>query len=261
MGDAAVGRLVVVGTGIRTVGQLTTEAIAWLRAADVVMHLVADPVAEELVLAWHPGTSHDLRVHYVEGRPRREAYDAMVEAIVDQVVAGKVVCAAFYGHPGVFARPTHEAVAAVRHLGARAEMLPAVSAEDCLFADLGVDPGDGTLSFEATNFVCFDHAADPTVHLVLWQVGLLGDWTHRNGRIVSANLQVLVDKLATWYPLHHEVVVYEAATSLGRSHREHRVPLCGLPDAAVTTASTLHVPPALPLSPDHAFGPRLLVTR
>jgi hypothetical protein len=33
-------------------------------------------------------------------------------------------------------------------------MLPAISAEDCLFADLGVDPADhGCPSYEATDFL------------------------------------------------------------------------------------------------------------
>ena len=77
----------------------------------------------------------------------------MADAIVAEVELGKTVCAVFYGHPGVFARPSHLAIERTRALGHRAEMLPAVSAEDCLFADLGVDPGDGCQSFEATNFV------------------------------------------------------------------------------------------------------------
>ena len=43
------GSLVVVGTGIRTVGQLTIEAVAWLRQADKVLYVVSDPVAEAML--------------------------------------------------------------------------------------------------------------------------------------------------------------------------------------------------------------------
>ena len=43
------GSLVVVGTGIRTVGHLTMEALAWMQRADEIIHLVADPVAEALI--------------------------------------------------------------------------------------------------------------------------------------------------------------------------------------------------------------------
>ena len=64
----------------------------------------------------------------------------MAEAILEPVRAGKRVCAAFYGHPGVFVLPSHDAISRARAEGFEATMLPGVSAEDCLVADLGVDP-------------------------------------------------------------------------------------------------------------------------
>jgi uncharacterized protein YabN with tetrapyrrole methylase and pyrophosphatase domain len=251
------GRLVVVGTGIRSVGQLTTEAIAWMKVADVVLHLVVDPVVEELLASWQTETHRTLRVHYADGRRRRDTYQDMTADIVAEVVAGRTVCVALYGHPGVFARPTHQAIRQLRELGYPAEMLPAVSAEDCLFADLGIDPGDGCQSFEATNFICFDHRADPTAHLVLWQIGSLGDWTYRAQRPRSPNLQVLVDKLATAYPLDHDLVLYEAAVTLGRPHRADHVPLAGLSDVPIAQGVTLYVPPAEPLRRDPTFYERV----
>ena len=51
------GSLVVIGTGIRTVGQLTIEAIAWMEIADSLLYVVADPVAEavmERACCWLP---------------------------------------------------------------------------------------------------------------------------------------------------------------------------------------------------------------
>jgi hypothetical protein len=251
------GRLVVVGTGIRTVGQLTVEAIAWLKAADRVFHLAADDVAEELIEAWQPGRASSLRRHYREGRPRREAYDAMVAEIAGAVRAGETVCAAFYGHPGVFAHPPHEVIAMLRAEGYRAEMLPGISAEDCLFADLGVDPAEGCHSYEATNFLTFDHVPDPTVHLVLWQVGMLGDWTHRRNRDLSANVALLVEKLAGWYPLDHVVVLYRASLEPASPHDEQRCALGELASARVTSASTLYVRPAVLRRHDEVFRERV----
>ena len=58
-------------------------------------------------------------------------------------------------------------------------MLPGVSAEDCLVADLGVDPGEhGWQSWEATGFLLRGFRPDPTAGLVLWQVDGIGklDW-------------------------------------------------------------------------------------
>ena len=51
------------------------------------------------------------------------------------------LCAVVYGHPGVFVYASHEAVRRCRLEGLPARMLPGISAEDCLLADLGVDPG------------------------------------------------------------------------------------------------------------------------
>ena len=43
------GSLVVVGTGIKTVGQMTPESIAWIEKADSVLYVVGDPIAEEAI--------------------------------------------------------------------------------------------------------------------------------------------------------------------------------------------------------------------
>ena len=82
-------------------------------------------------------------MYYGEGLERMHTYEAMVQHILAEVVASKRVVAAFYGHPGVCTYPTHESVRRARAAGLPARMLPAVSAEDCLFADLGVDPRTG----------------------------------------------------------------------------------------------------------------------
>ena len=42
-------QLIVAGTGIRTIGQMTMETLAWLRKADKVLHVVNDPVADYIV--------------------------------------------------------------------------------------------------------------------------------------------------------------------------------------------------------------------
>ena len=61
---ATVGSLIVVGTGIRAMGQLTTEAIAWMRRADRVLYVVADPIAEEVVRQLNPTGAESLAGFY-----------------------------------------------------------------------------------------------------------------------------------------------------------------------------------------------------
>ena len=114
------------------------------------LHVVADPRRRDLARVAEPERAL-AHVLYRAGVPRRRIYEEMAEEILDAVREGKRVCAVFYGHPGVYVQPSHEAVRRAREEGFEARMLPAVSAEDCLVADLGVDPGEqGWQSWEAT---------------------------------------------------------------------------------------------------------------
>jgi uncharacterized protein YabN with tetrapyrrole methylase and pyrophosphatase domain len=234
------GSLVVVGTGIGA-ARLTAEARAAIEGADEVLHLIPDPVSVRLVEQLNPH-SRSLGDCYVEGEHRRAAYARMVEAILERVRGGVRVCAAFYGHPGVFSLPPHEAVRRARDEGFEAEMLPGISAEDCLFADLGVDPAEaGCQSYEATRFLERRPAIEPRAALVLWQIGVVGS-AHHSAQPLAPRLGELVAHLGELYPDGHEVVVYEASSFPGVAPLIRPTPLAALA-AAVTPASTLYVPP------------------
>lgn len=234
------GSLVVVGTGIGA-ARLTAEAGAAIESADEVLYLVPDPVSVEKLRQLN-ARSRSLEQCYVEGEHRREAYARMVAEILTPVRAGRRVCAAFYGHPGVFVLPSHEAIAQARAEGYAAEMLPGISAEDCLFADLGVDPAAaGCQSYEATRFLERRPAIEPRAALVLWQLGVVGSANH-SAKPRAPKLGALVAVLRELYPDAHEVVVYEASSYPGVAPLIRRTPLAKLA-GAVTPASTLYVPP------------------
>ena len=241
------GSLVVVGTGIRTVGHITMEAIAWIKASDVVLYLIADPVAEEVIRHLNPEGAMSLRGYYGEGLVRTQSYEAMVQHILSCVRAGKRTCVAFYGHPGVFAYPSHESIRRARLEGYPARMLPGVSAEDCLFADLGVDPAvNGCLSIEASDFLLHEKAVDTSSALVLWQIGVVGDWTYRSDGYQLGAFPMLVSKLVGLYGAAHEGFVYEAATMPGLPPRITKIAMVHLSPAYVNAGSTLYVPPLRP---------------
>lgn len=242
---AAGGSLTVIGTGIRTVGQLTQEAIGWIKESDVVLYLVADPVAEQVIKKLNPAGAMSLKGHYGEGLPRLDSYEAMVQQILACVRAGQHTCVAFYGHPGVFAYPSHESIRRARAEGYLARMLPAISAEDCLFADLGVDPAvNGCQSFEATDFLVHNRVVDTSSQLVLWQVGVLGDWTYRSGGYDLGAFPLLVGRLCELYGPLHEGYIYEAAVLPGLAPNITRTAMASLGPEWVTAGSTLYVPPA-----------------
>src|SRR5262245_3610081 len=71
------GSLVIVGTGIRTAGQLTTEAIAWIRRADKVLYTVSDMLAQNVIHRLNPGGAESMHHYYEKGKPRIETYRQM----------------------------------------------------------------------------------------------------------------------------------------------------------------------------------------
>ncbi len=133
------GRLVVVGSGIKSISQFTLESISHIEQADKVFYCVADP-ATEVFIEKHSKYSRDLYDLYDDDKPRNQTYTQMAEVILNEVRSGFYVVGVFYGHPGVFVNPSHRAISIARNEGHEAIMLPGVSAEDCLFADLLVDP-------------------------------------------------------------------------------------------------------------------------
>ena len=183
----------------------------------------------------------------------------MTETLLEDVRAGKDVCVAFYGHPGVFVDPSHAAIARARAEGFRARMLPAVSAEDCLFADLGVDPGaSGCQSYEATDFLLRLRRVDPTAVLILWQVGALGETIYAiEPRSQSERLAVLVEYLESFYPTGHGVVLYEASPYPIAEAAIRNVALSELPASVPDALSTLYVPPLEPRARDGEMARRL----
>ena len=124
-----------------------------------------------------------------------------------------------------------------------AEMLPGISALDCLVADLGLDPGRmGMQSMETTQFMIYQRRIDPTALLILWQPFLAGELSLKRFETTAARVQVLVDKLARDYPLGARSDPHEAATNPLEPTRIDRLSLRDLPHAAMVGATTLVIP-------------------
>jgi uncharacterized protein YabN with tetrapyrrole methylase and pyrophosphatase domain len=238
------GSLAVVGTGYQAAAHMTPEAIEQCRKAGKLFYVV-DALTEVWLKKLNP-SAESLAVCYAPGKPRFLTYSQMVERVLSAVRGGDRVCFALYGHPGVFAYASHESVRRARKEGFEAKMLPGISAEDCLIADLGFDPGKGCQSFEASRFVVRRRAPDTTVPLLLWQIALIGtmDFDPNGPAANQEGLNLLTKTLLKSYPRRHKVTVYEASTFPICDPIIDRIPLYDLPSARVTTSSTLFVPPA-----------------
>lgn len=242
------GSYVAVGVGMMLGAHLSPRSRSEIEHADVVFGLVSDAIVELWLQEMRPDM-RSLQPYYAEGKRRTDSYREMIEAMLGEVRAGKRVCGVFYGHPGVFAQVPHHAIAQARAEGFDAQMQPGISAEDCLYADLGIDPGTyGCQHYEASQLMFYERRLDPSAYLILWQIGVAGDRSLARFSTGAAYRQLLLELLAAeGYPADHEVVIYEAATLPISVPRMERIPLSGLIDAELKLQSTLVVPPARPM--------------
>jgi uncharacterized protein YabN with tetrapyrrole methylase and pyrophosphatase domain len=236
------GSLTIVGTGIDAGGQLTPQARDAFEHAEEALFL-ADPVAAALLQEMNP-RARSLHTLYEPGRPRLEAYEAMIAEMLVPLRAGRTVCAAFYGHPGIFVFPGQEAIRRARAEGFDARMLPGISAIDCLWCDLGIDPAlDGCQIYHATDFIAQRRRPDTAATLILLQINVIGQVTHLEQPDWS-RLPVLIEYLEEFYPADHDVIGYQASPWAVAKPIVERVALSELASASLRPGMTLVVPPA-----------------
>jgi hypothetical protein len=204
------GHLTVIGSGIETLG-FTLGDDELLRKADRVFFCVADPATVVFIRRLRPD-AYDLYVLYDDGKPRYVTYMQMAEAMLHYVREGEHVVCVFYGHPGIFVLATHRAILIARREGHHAVMRPGISALDCLCADLGVDPcHPGMQTHEATDMLIRRREPDVTLHVVLWQVGLIGEMGFRRAGYLNRNFSILISYLQDFYGPDYPVTHYVAS--------------------------------------------------
>jgi len=235
--------LVVVGTGIKLLSHLTRESETYIKESQKVLYLVNEPLLKEWVEKTNPN-SESLDNLYQKYPLRLHCYRAITEYIVETVRSGEHVCVVFDGHPTVFAQSALHAVIQARKEGFDARVLPGISAEDCLFADLLINPGTyGCQSYEATDFLVREQKCDLFSHLILWQVGFIGVLDRPDDHDNTQGIQILIKHLRQYYALDHKVIVYEAALYPHYKPRIEEYELSKLSQAKLTRISTLYIPP------------------
>ncbi|MFJ4344391.1 SAM-dependent methyltransferase [Pseudomonas sp. NPDC089401] len=240
------GQLTIIGSGIETMGfSVGDEAL--LKAADKVFYCVADPATTVWLKHLRPD-AFDLYVLYDDNKVRYHTYMQMSEAMLHPVRQGEHVVAVFYGHPGIFVLSTHRAIAIARREGYPAVMRAGICALDCLCADLGIDPcHPGLQTHEATDMLVRDRAPDTSLHVVLWQVGLIGEMGFRREGYLNENFSILVQYLQQHYGDDYPITHYIASRYPGVAPVIEHFPLSTLHDPQVqvrfTGISTFYIAP------------------
>jgi siroheme synthase len=224
-----------------------------IEQADVVFCSMSDKYVEEWVMAMNNDV-RSLQPLYKEGKDRRQTYREMIDLMMSEVRAGKRVVGAFYGHPGVFALVPHKVISMARVEGFKARMEPGISAEDCLYADMGLDPGlSGCVHYGATQFLVNQKCLDTSALVILWQIGMVGDRKLEFYTSPDHYRQVLQNCLLEYYPNHHKVAIYEAAVLPIEDVRIEWVELESLASCKIHQHSTLVIPPARKKVRDEKF--------
>lgn len=237
------GSITCVGLGMTLGAHISPISRNHIETADVVFTGVSNHLVELWVKEMNPDV-RSLQPLYQEGKDRRITYREMVDVMMEEVRKGKNVVGAFYGHPGIFAWSPHKVIETAKKEGFNAHMEPGVSAEDCLYADLGIDPGKrGSQHYEASHLMFYNINIEPTAYLILWQVGIAGDGSAAKFATGEMHRKVLVEVLSNTYPPQHEVVLYECPTLAIDNPRIEWVKLSELPKKQVSQHTTLVIPP------------------
>jgi len=241
------GRLVVAGSGIKAISQLTIETIAHIRRADVVLYHVPDGVMAAEIQRLNANV-HDLYRYYDDDKRRTITYIQMAERILQQVRLGKYVVALFYGHPSYLVSPGRRALEIAGTEGYDTLLLPAVSSTDNLYADLRIDPGlEGIQIHEATDLLLRDRKLLTDGHVLLLQVGAVGDIGFSFTGYKNSKRHILIERLIGIYGPRFPVTAYTASFYPGIPPRIVRRTLeefqsqAGL--QALAGATTLHLGP------------------
>ena len=240
------GDLLIIGSGIDSIGfSLGDEAI--IASADKVLYCVADPATVVWLRQLRPDAL-DLYVLYGDDKIRYTTYMEMAEAQLYWVRQGQRVVVIFYGHPGIFVLSSHRAIQIARREGHRAVMRASVSALDTLCADLGVDPSHpGLQTHEATDCLLRRRRIDPSLHVILWQVGLIGELGYRRQGYLNNHFSYFISWLEELYGPDYEITHYIGARYPGTDPliQVHR--LADLHDPVrqrdITGLSTFYLPP------------------
>ncbi|HAT2150958.1 TPA: methylase [Legionella pneumophila] len=232
-------KLIVCGSGIKSISHFTEETKHIIRHADKVLYLVNEPNLKEWIKR-EAKEAESLESIYFNTRKRIDAYSQITNHIINEYNTGKVLCVLFYGHPTIFADPALKAVRKINASSGNAVILPGISTLDCLFSDLQIDPGDqGCFTIDVTELLIYERTVDVHAHVILWQLANLGMHNVKQ----TSKLNVLSDYLRSFYKHDHSVCIYEAALIPMQKPRIEWIRLEGLNDSLISPLSTLYIPP------------------
>lgn len=236
--------LVIVGMGIKAISHITKETETVIRGCDKVYYLANNTLFFDYLNSISTNIE-SLNNLYFSREKRSESYKLLGEKIINDIPKYKNICVAIYGHPLFLVQLSRYLLDWCEKERHDVHVLPAISSLDCLFSDLGINPGDGGIQLmDATELLVYRRTLDPYCHIVLYQVGAIGQLGHnREQTIAKKALLFLQSYLLTKYDKKHKVCFYEAGQTPNTKANIVYKSIDLMHTESVSSISTLYIEP------------------
>ncbi|HHT0602619.1 TPA: SAM-dependent methyltransferase, partial [Legionella anisa] len=101
----------------------------------------------------------------------------------------------------------------------------------------------GIQSFDATEYLLYDRSVDTSSHVVVYQIGMVGNLGLPTNTVNLEAINFIKHKLINLYKNGKKAIIYEAALYPGTHPKITEFELEQLDRQELTTLSTLYIPP------------------
>jgi len=200
-----VADIYMVGLGVLNVDHITRETERVIRRSNEVLYVDTGVATQAYIEGLSPRATSLFATSYEEDGHRLNAYHRMAARVLDAAMDHPPVTFAMHGHPIVGAYAPFLIRDMARLLDLEVLVLPGVSAMDCLFADLMVDPCvAGMQMYEATDLLLRRRPLQPDVPALIWQIGCVETRLHSQRVSKPERFERLRTHLLRFYPPEHQ---------------------------------------------------------
>ena len=237
----------IVGLGVLNIDQLTREAELAMRRSNEVLFVDTGVATQTYLASLCPRITALFDASYEPTGHRLNAYHRMAARVLDAALDHPPVTFAMHGHPivGAYAPFLIKDMASLLDLSV--EVLPGISAMDCLFAELMIDPCvSGMQMYEATDLLLRHRPLLPDVPALIWQIGNVETSLYTTFASKPVRFERLRSHLLRFYPPDHVVTAAYSTPHPLMPSTAHRFPLRDFCEQAhvLHTGFTLYIPPA-----------------
>jgi uroporphyrin-III C-methyltransferase len=237
--------LYVVGAGVAFPDQLTIQTVEILSRCKEIYTNMRDFQLKELPSELRSKCTSIWSL-YRDERDRALNYKDVTDVIIDRAMSVRPVGWMTPGHPLVFDSVSQALVKIGKKHGWLVHVVPGISCLDTIFVDVGFDPADGLIVYEANALVRNNVPLLTNLAALLLQPSHFGTDRAQLSPLWRPDLIPLRDHIRQFHAANHECALVSSSLSIGGKHKTWWTTVGELdliPTEALHT-STLFVPPA-----------------